>query len=181
MQVAGLVGDLHAAVATLAQAAQQAKQEGGPAITAPVAAAAAQAAAFEVPQLPAEPAAARAAAHAAAQQLLLWAEQLAEALQAHWRQPEHLMAAALEVARVCVTRGCANLRCPNLGAAAGNAPLELGAGQVPGSKRCGGCRVAFYCGTACSHADWREGHRRVCKALAAERAAEKARQREQPE
>ncbi len=26
-----------------------------------------------------------------------------------------------------------------------------------------------YCGTACSHADWRAGHRRVCKALGAAR------------
>ena len=37
------------------------------------------------------------------------------------------------------------------------------------------CRTAWYCGTACSHADWREGgHRRTCKRLAAERAARKA-------
>ena len=36
------------------------------------------------------------------------------------------------------------------------------------------CRAVWYCGTACSHADWRAGHRRVCKALAAERQATKA-------
>ena len=37
---------------------------------------------------------------------------------------------------------------------------------------CSACRAVWYCGTACSHADWREGgHRRVCKALAAERQA----------
>ena len=26
-----------------------------------------------------------------------------------------------------------------------------------------------YCGTACSHADWRAGHKRTCKALGAAR------------
>ncbi len=31
---------------------------------------------------------------------------------------------------------------------------------------CSACRAVWYCGTACSHADWREGgHRRVCRAL----------------
>ncbi len=36
------------------------------------------------------------------------------------------------------------------------------------------CRAVWYCGTACSHADWREGgHRRVCKALGAARRAAK--------
>ena len=40
---------------------------------------------------------------------------------------------------------------------------------------CSACRAVWYCGTACSHADWREGgHRRVCRALGAARAAEKA-------
>ena len=39
---------------------------------------------------------------------------------------------------------------------------------------CSACRAVWYCGTACSHADWREGgHRRVCRALGAARAAEK--------
>ena len=39
---------------------------------------------------------------------------------------------------------------------------------------CSACRAVWYCGTACSHADWREGgHRRVCKALGAARQAEK--------
>jgi hypothetical protein len=31
--------------------------------------------------------------------------------------------------------------------------------------------VAWYCGTACSHADWRAGHRRVCRALGPARVA----------
>ena len=38
---------------------------------------------------------------------------------------------------------------------------------------CSGCCAVWYCGTACSHADWRAGHRRVCKALGAERRARK--------
>ncbi len=39
---------------------------------------------------------------------------------------------------------------------------------------CSACRAVWYCGTACSHADWREGgHRRVCKALGAARRAAK--------
>ena len=39
------------------------------------------------------------------------------------------------------------------------------------------CRAVWYCGTTCSHADWWAGHRRVCKALGAARAAEKERRR----
>ncbi len=36
------------------------------------------------------------------------------------------------------------------------------------------CRAVWYCSTACSHADWREGgHRRMCKALGAARRAAK--------
>ena len=36
------------------------------------------------------------------------------------------------------------------------------------------CRAVWYCGTTCSHADWREGgHRRVCKALGEARQAAK--------
>ncbi len=39
---------------------------------------------------------------------------------------------------------------------------------------CSACRAVWYCGTACSHADWRQGgHRRVCKALGAARRAAK--------
>ena len=38
---------------------------------------------------------------------------------------------------------------------------------------CSACRAVWYCGTACSHADWRAGHRRVCKALGAERQERK--------
>jgi hypothetical protein len=39
--------------------------------------------------------------------------------------------------------------------------------------------VAWYCGTACSHADWRAGHRRVCRALGATRLAEQQGQGQQ--
>lgn len=40
---------------------------------------------------------------------------------------------------------------------------------------CSACHVSWYCGTACSHADWREGgHRRVCKLLGEERGRRKA-------
>ena len=43
-----------------------------------------------------------------------------------------------------------------------------------------GCRTAWYCGTACSHADWREGgHRRMCKLLSEERQRRKAAQQQQ--
>ena len=42
------------------------------------------------------------------------------------------------------------------------------------NRTCSACRAVWYCGTACSHADWREGgHRRMCKALAAARQAAK--------
>lgn len=39
------------------------------------------------------------------------------------------------------------------------------------------CRTAWYCGTDCSHADWRHsGHKHTCKLLAAARQAERAQQ-----
>ena len=43
---------------------------------------------------------------------------------------------------------------------------------------CRACSVAWYCGTACSHANWRAGHRRLCKALGAARQAEKEQRRQ---
>ena len=44
------------------------------------------------------------------------------------------------------------------------------------------CRAVWYCGTTCSHADWREGgHRRVCKLLGEERQRRKAAQQQQGE
>ena len=45
---------------------------------------------------------------------------------------------------------------------------------------CSGCRTAWYCGTACSHADWRQGgHKRACKALAAARQRSKGQMEEE--
>ena len=103
------------------------------------------------------------------QQALPAATQLAAALQAWWDTPEQQAAAQLELAQAATTRACAYLRCANL---AGSGGPE--AGQGAGSLRCSGCRVAWYCGTTCSHADWRAGHKRVCAVLADERAAAKA-------
>jgi hypothetical protein len=73
---------------------------------------------------------------------------------------------ALELAQAAATRSCAYLRCANLAGEGGPA-----AGPGTGSQRCSKCKVAWYCGTACSHADWRAGHRRVCRALGAAREA----------
>ncbi|KAI3433924.1 hypothetical protein D9Q98_003726 [Chlorella vulgaris] len=73
---------------------------------------------------------------------------------------------ALELAQAAAVRSCAYLRCANLAGEGGPA-----AGQGQGSQRCSKCRVAWYCGTACSHADWRAGHRRVCRALGPARVA----------
>ena len=99
--------------------------------------------------------------------------QLATTLQAYWQRPEQLEADRLEVARAAAARSCAYLRCANLGVEGGPA-----AGQGAGSLRCSGCKAVWYCGTTCSHADWRQGgHRRVCATLAAERQA--ARQQQQ--
>ena len=102
-------------------------------------------------------------------QVLPAAAAAAELLQQHWAEPEQVAAARLELARAAATRSCAYLGCANLGGEGGP-----DAGQRPGSQRCSACRAVWYCGTACSHADWRQGgHRKVCAALAAERQAAK--------
>ena len=98
------------------------------------------------------------------------AECLAAALQQCWALPEQVEAAGMEAAHAAATRSCAYLRCSNLGLEGGAA-----AGQGAGSLKCAGCRSVWYCGTACSHADWRAGHKRVCKT----RAAARQQQREQ--
>ncbi|KAI3433866.1 hypothetical protein D9Q98_003669 [Chlorella vulgaris] len=72
----------------------------------------------------------------------------------------------LELAQAAVTRSCAYLRCANLAGEGGPA-----AGQGTSSLRCSKCKVAWYCGTACSHGDWRAGHRRMCGALGSARLA----------
>lgn len=98
-----------------------------------------------------------------AQRMLPLAAQAAGLLQQLWQLPEEVEAARLAAARAAAPRPCAHLRCPNLG--------------VTASKRCSGCRSGIrYCGTACSHADWKAGHRRACKLLAAEKAGQQAQQ-----
>jgi hypothetical protein len=94
------------------------------------------------------------------------AEALAQQLWQHWHRPGQEAAARLELAAAAAVRSCAYVRCAQLSAQGGPA-----AGEGVGSKRCSGCKAVWYCGTECFHADWRAGHSKVCKALAAERAA----------
>ena len=94
---------------------------------------------------------------------------LAALLHRYWQLPSQREAAQLELAQAVATRSCAYLRCANLDGGGGP-----GAGEGAGSMRCSGCRVAWYCGEACSHADWRAGHRCVCKAVAAARRQQQA-------
>ncbi|KAI3427268.1 hypothetical protein D9Q98_007200 [Chlorella vulgaris] len=90
------------------------------------------------------------------------AGQLAAALLVLWTGSEQRKQAALELARASAARSCAYLSCSNVCGGGGPA-----AGQGLGSQRCSQCHTAYYCGTACSHADWRRGgHGRVCRALA---------------
>jgi len=96
------------------------------------------------------------------------AVQCAALLRAHWQRPEQQAAATLELAQVAATRSCTYLRCANLAGSGGAA-----AGEGEGSKRCSGCRAVWYCGTACSHADWRAGHKRMCKVLGEARQRER--------
>ena len=105
----------------------------------------------------------------AQQSILLLARQLADTLQAWWETPDQQRQARLELAQAAALRGCAYLACPNAGAGG-----ALTAGAQEGASRCSGCRVVWYCDTACSHADWAAGHRRVCKHLGAARAAAQA-------
>jgi hypothetical protein len=97
---------------------------------------------------------------------------LAAVLQEHFNQPQWQAAVQLDLARIAAARSCAYLRCSNL-AAGGGGP---GSGEGDGSRRCSACRAVWYCSKICSHADWRAGHRKVCKALAAERQAAKVQQ-----
>ena len=56
---------------------------------------------------------------------------LAEALMAHWQEPEQLAASQEAAAQVAAARSCAFLRCANLSSGGGPA-----AGQGSGSQRC---------------------------------------------
>jgi hypothetical protein len=107
-------------------------------------------------------------------QQLVPAVALAAALQEYFDRPQQQAAPRLDLARTAAASSCAYLRCANL--AAGGGPA---AGEGEGSLRCSACRAVWYCGISCSHADWRAGQRRVCKALAAERQAAKGQQQAQ--
>ena len=74
--------------------------------------------------------------------------------------PEQLMAEA----RALATLRCANPACTN---AAGASEASLR------SWHCGGCGLVRYCGEACRNAAWR-GHRRACRLLQADAAAQRA-------
>ena len=85
--------------------------------------------------------------------------------------PEAQAAAQLELAQAAAARSCANLACAQLELPGGPA-----AGQGEHSRRCSGCRAAWYCDEACSRADWKSAqalpsHKRVCKQLAEARQA----------
>ena len=96
--------------------------------------------------------------------------ELAQAMEAWWQLPAQRAALALEVAQAAAARSCAYLRCANLGGQGGPA-----AGQGVGSLKCSACRAVWYCGPACSHADWRDGGpKRVCAALGAARREQQA-------
>jgi hypothetical protein len=108
---------------------------------------------------------------AALQPALQSAAQLADLLLQCWALPAQMVESRLELAQAAATRSCAFLGCSNLSLEGGPA-----AGEGAGSLKCAGCRSVWYCGTTCSHADWRAGHKRVCKVLAA--ARQQARQQQ---
>ena len=39
----------------------------------------------------------------------------------------------------------------------------------PSPRSCSVCKTAWYCSTACQHADWRDGHKQACPVFAQER------------
>jgi hypothetical protein len=99
--------------------------------------------------------------------LLPPAAEVAALLQRYFELPEQekeAAARALELAQAAGGRSCANLWCANL-------TIEGRETEGKPTQRCGQCRSVRYCSRACSVADWRAGHKRVCKALAAARDA----------
>ena len=88
------------------------------------------------------------------------ARTLATALLDWLHRPQAQPDAAVELAQAASALPYAYLGC-----------AKLAAGSERG-RRCSRCRVARYCGRACSHADWRAVHRRMCAALAATRTAQ---------
>jgi hypothetical protein len=112
----------------------------------------------------------RSEAASAAEQVLSAADVVAAQIAQAWEASDEAAKQRLRLAQAAATRSCAYLACSNLAVDGGPA-----AGQGVGSLRCSGCKVAWYCGTPCSHADWRAGgHRRRCKALAAASAEQAA-------
>jgi hypothetical protein len=102
------------------------------------------------------------------------AAQLAALVLQEWGASGEPAANRLAAAQAAAMRSCAFLACSNLEQEGGPA-----AGHGKGSRRCGGCRAVWYCGTACSHADWKAGHKRICKELAAARRQQREGQEEQ--
>lgn len=92
------------------------------------------------------------------------AVELAALSQQFWQLPAQRAAAAEQLGRAAAACSCAYRRCPNLALEG-----DPAAGEGRGTRRCGGCRVAWYCSTACSLVESRAGHWRVRKALAAVR------------
>jgi hypothetical protein len=106
----------------------------------------------------------------AADDMLAHANSVAASIGRSWEATGQAAQQRLEDAQAAATRSCAYLACANLASEVGPA-----VGEGKGSLRCSGCKTAWYCSTAGSHADWRAGaHRHVCKALAAAWAAEQA-------
>ena len=72
-----------------------------------------------------------------------------------------LAAADMEAGATAINRRC-QTRCAGPGCERrlreDGAPLE----------QCAGCLRTYYCGKACQTADWKAGHKKECKALAAE-------------
>ena len=94
--------------------------------------------------------------------LLPQATALAAALEVHWCKPQQWRAALFGQAGFAAMHSCSYLRCANLGP-----DCDRHSGAQQGSQKCGGCRVARYCGPACSHADWKAGrHKHVCRRFA---------------
>lgn len=89
-------------------------------------------------------------------QALPAARQLAAAVLTWRQQPDQAEAGQLEVAQAAAARSCSRLTCSNVELEGGPA-----AGEGLGCLRCGRCRVAYYCGTDCSHGDWKPDRKSV--------------------
>lgn len=58
-------------------------------------------------------------------------------------------------------------------AAAAASPRRCGHCGEPGAtKRCGGCKLAFYCSVTCQGAAWKAGHKQECKRLQEQQQAQ---------